>query len=168
MTQRVPASVSFYFYSGGGNNQNYSGYYQGYDRGRSMGYVDPGMYSPFFYPDYYSYGYGYYPYRSYSPPSLAWAIAMTPGIKFQTHGGNLFNLYTQFGAGVYHHNQNSSSYYGVGSLHRTSPAARFESGVEVIVKQNVNLLIGGGYMWIGNNPAYNGLVNLNLGVRLGF
>jgi hypothetical protein len=169
----VPASMSFFFYSGAeSNGNNYYGsdntsLVRGSGSENRLAWVEPGIYSPFYYPDYY-YGGGYYGYRNYSPPTLAWAMSMTPGLKLQTSGRNLFNLYAQFGAGVYHHNQNASSYYGVGRLHKTSPAARAETGAEVIVSENVNLLIGGGYMWIGNNPAYNGMVNINMGVRLGF
>ena len=170
-TSLVPVSLSFFFYSGApASGQTFQGDYQPRLAGGANGYVDPGFYpSPFYDPFYYGYyGQGYYGYRSYSPPNLAWGVSLTPGIRFQTAEGDLFNFYGQAGAGIYQHNQKSSSYYGVGRLSRTSPAVRAEAGVEIIAYHYVNLLVGGGYMWIGDNPAFNGLVQLNLGVRLGF
>lgn len=167
----VPVSLSFFFYSGSpASGQASQDAYQPRLAGSMGGYVDPGFYpSPFYDPFYYdNYGPGYYGYRGYSPPNLAWGVSMTPGIKFQTAGHDLFNFYGQAGAGLYRHNQKSSSYYDVGRLSQTSPAARAEAGVEIIAHQYVNLMVGGGYMWIGDNPAFNGLVQLNLGVRLGF
>ena len=167
----VPVSLSFYFYSGSpASGQASQGAYQPRLAGARTDYVDPGFYpSPFddpFYDGYY--GQGYYGYRGYSPPSLAWGVSLTPGIKFQTAGHDLFNFYGQAGAGLYRHNQKSSSYYGVGRLNHTSPAARAELGVEITAHQYVNLMVGGGYMWIGDNPAFKGLVQLNLGARVGF
>lgn len=165
----VPVSLSFYFYSGTpASSQAYPDAYQQQRTGRSggYGYVEPGIYSPFFYPSYY--GSGYYGPYSNSLPNLAWGLSFTPGIKFQTAGRNLFNFYGQAGAGLYRHNQKSSSYYGVGRLINTSFAARTEAGVEIILKEHLNLLAGGGYMWISNNPAFDGIVHLNMGVRVGF
>jgi len=167
----VPVSLSFYFYSGApASGQTLQRAYQPRLAGNAYGYVYPGFYPSPFYDPFYNgyYGHGYYGYGGYSPPSLAWGVSMTPGIRFKTSGHDKFNFYGQAGAGLYRHNQKSSSYYGVGRLSQTSPAARAEAGVEIVVHQYVNLLVGGGYMWIGENPTFNGLVQLNFGVRLGF
>ncbi len=170
----VPASLSFYFYSGGpASSQSRSGGFVEQRTGRTSrgtttvnSYVDPWL-TPSYYDQQYYYGGGYGGYNQ-SPPLLAWAVSMTPGIKFQTHGRQLFNFYGQLGAGVYSHNQNSSSYYGVDRLSSTSFAARGEAGVEIIAFEYVNFLVGGGYMWVRNNPAFNGIVHMNMGFRVGF
>ncbi len=168
----VPASLSFYFYSGSpAVSRNSSGGFAEQrgsraNRGGGSRYVDPWI-NPSYYDQSYYYNGGYYGYGR-TPPNLAWGISMTPGIKFQTAGRQLFNFYAQVGAGVYSHIQKSSSYYGVGRLSNTSFAARGEAGVEVIAFEQVNVVLGGGYMWIRNNPAFGGIVHLNMGFRVGF
>ena len=169
----VPVSLSFYFYSGS-QSQNYNNSSDGSPRRRSNSgrlastnsYVDPWIYPSFYNTDYYYYGgYGGY-YRN--PPNLAWGVSMTPGIMFQSTGRQLFNFYGQLGAGVYRHNQKSSSYYGVGRLSQTNLALSSEAGVDIVAVENVHIMLGGGYMWIHDNPAFNGIVHLNMGFRLGF
>jgi hypothetical protein len=169
----VPVSLSFYFYSGSPTGTgNYSGSFiepRGRNRsnlGSVNSYVDPWLNPSFYYPSYY-YGSGYYGYNP-SPPNLAWGVSMIPGIKLQTSGRKLFNFYGQLGAGLYSHNQKSSSYYGVGRLSNTSFAARGEAGIEVIAFEHVNVVVGGGYMWLHSNPAFDGIVHLNMGFRVGF
>ncbi len=169
----VPMSLSFYFYSGSptGTGSYSDGFIEQRGRNRTNlgsvnSYVDPWLTPWYNYQPYY-YGSGYYGYNN-SPPNLAWGVSMIPGIKLQTSGRKLFNFYGQLGAGFYRHNQKSSSYYGVGRLSNTSFATRGEVGVEVIAIEHVNVVAGGGYMWVRGNPAFDGIMHLNIGFRVGF
>jgi hypothetical protein len=166
----VPASVAVYWFSPSvGSDELVGG---SYSYGRPLFstriYRDP-WYTPYdyIYDNYYyygGYGYGGYGVRGNS----GWAVSFTPGVKLHTDRWKMVELYGQFGAGVYRHDQTALMDGSRGQFDHTGTAVKAEAGLEVNVVEKVGLLLGAGYMWIDGVPAVDGLASFHMGVLFGF
>lgn len=166
----VPASVAVYWFSPASGSEAVldDPYTYGRPIFTSRMYRDP-WYTPYdyIYDGYYRYGgYGYGGYGGRG--TSGWAVSFTPGFKLHTDRWKMVEIYSQFGAGVYRHDQTAVLDGGRGQFDNVGAAVKAEAGLEVDVVEHVGLLLGAGYMWIDGVPAVDGLASFHLGVLFGF
>ena len=92
-------------------------------------------------------------------------VGYLPGLRLESAGDRMFNVFGQVGLGVYRYDETFKVFNIDQSMNETSFATRVAAGIDYKVADRADAQLSTGYFHTNTNQARSNLIDFNLGVR---